>query len=337
MLKITSLIIGLITLITPQLAAIPALAATPPPTSKTNNTPNSGQALEIAPPVINLTANPGQTIKTQIFLRDISSSSLIVTGEANDFVAAGEDGTPKVLLKDEGNNPYSLKAWIAPPAGLSLVPREIKSLTVTINVPANASPGGHYGIIRFTGRAPSLQGTGVSLSASLGSLILLTVNGKVNENLSVKEFSVNHDGKAGKLFQGGPFNFIERLVNNGNVHEQPVGQVVIKNMFGKKFAAVNVNLPPKNILPDSTRRFEEPLDSSVIGNKKLFGHYTATLSVTYGKDKKVLTSSTSFWVIPYRLVAIIIIALIAGFFALRLLIRRYNRYILNRSDRPHRR
>jgi hypothetical protein len=329
------LITACLTLILPGLASVPAWAATLPPTTKTSNPTNSGQALEIAPPVITLTANPGQTLKVQIFLRDISSSNLIVTSQANDFVAAGEDGTPKVLLNKESNNPYSLRDWVVPPASLSLVPREIKSLTVTINVPANASPGGHYGIIRFTGTAPSLQGTGVSLSASLGSLILLTVNGQVNENLSVKEFSVNHNGKTGTVFQSGPVNFVVRLLNNGNVHEQPVGQITIKDMFGKKFAAVNVNLPPKNVLPSSTRKFGIPLDSSVIGNKKLLGRYTATLSVTYGKDKKVLTSSTTFWVIPYSLLAIIIIGLIALFFVLRFALRRYNRYILNRSNRPH--
>ena len=331
--RFTIFIAGFLTLLAPELAVIPVWAQTQP---KTNNQPNAGQALEIAPPVITLTANPGQTIKTQILLRDISSSNLIVTGETNDFVAAGEDGTPKVLLSDEGNNPYSMKKWIVPPAQLSLVPREVKSLTLTINVPADASPGGHYGIVRFTGRAPSLQGTGFSLSASLGSLILLTVNGNVKEDLSIREFAVLHDGKVGKFFQSGPVSFRQRLVNNGNVHEQPVGQVVIKDMFGKKFAAVNVNLPPKNILPNSTRKFEEPLDSAVIGNKKLFGRYTATLSVTYAKDKKVATSSLTYWVVPYRLVAIIIAALVAGFFVLRFLIRRYNRYILNRTNRPHR-
>src|SRR5207302_414507 len=96
---------------------------------------------------------------------------------------------------------------------------------------------------------------------------------------------------------------------------------------------VNVNLPPRNILPNSTRKFEEPLDKSVIGNKKLFGRYHATLSVTYGKDHKKLTSNLTFWVITYRVVAIIIVLLIIGFVLLRFGIRRYNRYIVSRSGR----
>jgi hypothetical protein len=319
-------------------AAIPtaALAATaaPAPPVKAPANPTYGQALEIAPPVIYLNVSPGQVTKTQILLRDISSGELIVTGEADDFTAAGEDGTPKLLLGNEAaNNPYSMKTWVAPPATLRLVPKEVKTMSVTVNVPKDASPGGHYGIIRFTATPPSLKNSGVSLSTSLGALMLVTVSGPVTEKLSISGFSVNKDNKSQKVFQSGPVSFTERIKNEGNVHEQPTGQVVITDMFGRKFASVNVNLPPRNILPASTRKFDQPLDKSVIGNKRLFGKYTAKMTITYGKNKQTQTSSLNFWVIPYRLVAIVIIALIAGFFLIRFAIKRYNKYIIGQSSR----
>lgn len=292
----------------------------------------TGQALEIAPPVINLTANPGQTIKTQISIRDVSSGKLLVKSQVNDFVAAGEDGTPKILLDDDAEpNPYSMKSWIAPLPEMVLQPRQIRNLPVIINVPANAAPGGYYGVVRFTATPPELEGQGVSLSASLGSLLLVRVNGKAKEKLEIAEFSVNKDGKTGSIFQSTPLQFVQRIKNSGNIHEQPAGQVSITDMFGKKVAAVNVNLPPRNILPDSIRKFEQPLDSSVIGNKKLFGKYTAELKLTYGADKQVVTSKLTFWVIPYTLIASLIAALVVGFFVLRFLIQRYNRRILSKA------
>jgi hypothetical protein len=164
--------------------------------------------------------------------------------------------------------------------------------------------------------------------------MLLTVSGKITENLSVKEFSVSHNGASGSFFQSGPLNFVERITNSGNVHEQPTGNVVIKDMFGRKLATLPVNQPPGNVLPGSTRKFSQNLDKSVIGTKHMFGHYTATLSLVYGAgNKKTLTASTSYWVIPFKTVAIVIGLLIIAFFALRFAIRRYNRYILNRSNR----
>jgi hypothetical protein len=163
------------------------------------------------------------------------------------------------------------------------------------------------------------------------------VNGNVKEDLTVEEFSMNNGGKSNSLFESTPITFVERLKNNGNIHEQPSGQVTITDMFGKKIAAVNVNLPPRNILPHSIRKFDQPLDSSVIGDKKLFGRYTAKLSITYGANNQVVTSSTTFWVIPYRLIGFGILVLIGGFIGLRFLMRRYNRHIIQKAQKKPRR
>ena len=312
------------------LPAAAAKAATTPPAT------NAGQALEIAPPLIYLNVNPGQTANTQVLIRDVSNSPLTVTGQVNDFVASGTDGTPKVLLNETSPDPYSLKDWVVPPASLQLVPKQIKTLPITIHVPADASPGGHYGVIRFTGTAPSINGAnGVSLSASIGALMLLTVSGNIVNNLSVQQFSATHDGSAGSLFQGGPIGFSELIKNTGNVHEQPIGLVTVKDMFGHTLATLPVNQPPANVLPGSSRLFKQIMDKSVIGNKRLFGRYTASLKLTYGpaNSKKTLTATTSFWVIPLKTVAIVIAVLVGGFFALRYGLRRYNRRVLERAQK----
>lgn len=312
--------------------SLPALAtaATPPANA-------SGQALEIAPPVVSLKANPGQTLTAQIYLRDISSTSLVVTGQANDFVAAGEDGTPKILLNDDTANPYSMKAWVGTLPSLQLVPHEIKSMSVKINVPANAAPGGHYGVIRFTATPPNMNGTGVSLSASLGALLLITVNGNISENLSVQSFTASQDGKTKSLFESAPVTFSQVFKNSGNIHEEPNGTILISDLLGKPVASVRVNGELHNVLPASSRKFDEPLDSSVIGNKVLFGRYTASLHVTYGVSKKLLTATLVFWVIPYRLIGAAAVLLVVGFFILRFLIKRYNSHIIAQSQRSHRR
>ena len=326
----------------PSAIAAPAPAKAPakpaPPQGPVAN-PNAGQALEIGPPVITLNANPGQTIKTKLSLRDVSSGNLLVKGQVNDFVAAGEDGTPRIILDDsKESSPYTIKGWVPDLPSFVVVPKEIKVLDVTFNIPANASPGGHYGVIRFTATPPELHDTGVSLSASLGALVLITVSGQTKEAMNVKEFTVSKDGKPGPVFQSTPLNFLARFQNTGNVHEQPVGQITIKNMFGKKIANVNVNLPPRNVLPASVRKFQSPLDSQVIGNKKLFGRYTADLLVKYGPGGKMTTSSKlSFWVLPYKLIVIVIVALIVLFFALRYGLRAYGRRYAESYNRRNKR
>lgn len=309
-----------------MLASPVASAATLP------TVPSGGQALQLAPPIITLTANPGQTIKTQMEIRDIASGPLVVSNQINDFVADGTGGTPKILTGNDSNNPFSMKSWITPLPDFELAKQQIKTLDVTIHVPANASPGGHYGVIRFSGIPPQLQNTGVSLSASIGSLVLLTVNGHIVHKLSVQNFQVTKNNKPGTLFQSTPLTFNVYLKNSGNIQEQPTGHIIITDMFGKAVAGVNINIPPRNVLPASTRLFQGPLNSSVIGNKRFFGHYTATLYVQYGlNNRQALKDTISFWVIPYKTIIGVVVVIIVLFFVLRFLLKRYNRRIIAKA------
>lgn len=296
---------------------------------------NIGQALEIAPPLITLTANPGQTIKTTIQLRDITSGNLAVTNEIDDFVAAGEDGTPKILTGNDSNNPFQLKQWISPLPAFILKPNQIENLPVSIVIPKNASPGGHYGVIRFTGVPPQLKGQGVSLSASIGALVLLTVNGHLVHNLTVNEFATaTLKNKVSKVFQSAPLNFIVKLKNSGNIQEEPEGQILVTDMFGKPVASSTINAPPRNVLPDSIRAFTGVLNRTNLGPKRLFGFYHAKLQTRYGAGYgQIVTAETSFWVIPYKLIAIIIVLLIILFFVIRYLLHRYKRKILGQTTR----
>lgn len=318
-----------------SITALPVFAATP------SANQNVGQALEIAPPVLNLKADPGEVVKTTISLRDVSTSPLVVRNQINDFVAAGEDGTPKLLIDENGNaqsSPYSLKDWVQPLPQFTLQPREVNQLPVTIRVPANAAPGGYYAVVRFTASPPGLDGNGVSLSASLGTLILLRVNGDAKEGMKVEEFSATKNGSPNWLFESAPINFITRLKNEGSSHEQPTGQAAVKDMFGNAVANINFNLSRNNILPGSIRKFEQPLDSSVIGNRVLFGRYTADLTMSYGTQGQTMTASTSFWVIPYRLIGFAILLIIIAFVVIRIALKRYTeRVVANTRGRRRRR
>lgn len=307
-----------------------ALAAPTQPSTPKNGSP--GQGLEISPPVMELSANPGQTLTATIRIRNVTKGQLIAKGKADDFGAGtSEDGQPKLLLDETGETRYSLKYWIADVPDLLLAPSELKNATIRIVVPKNAEPGGHFGVVRFTAIPPNLEGTGVALSASVGSLILLKVSGTISEKLSLSEFSTQHSSKTnGKnpvlkntnFFEYGPIDFVVRLHNEGNVHEKVKGSINIKDWTGKSLGAVAVNEKGGNVLPDSVRRFNERLDK-----KQLFGHYTAALDLTYSSGKK-LNASLGFWVIPWKLILIVLVVVIVLFFLLKTGLRRYNKHII---------
>jgi hypothetical protein len=293
-----------------------------------------GQALEIAPPVVTLTANPGDTLSSQIQLRDVSTSALTVSSAINDFSAQGETGDPKIDVDNTEVSPYSIKTWVKAFPQLNMKSQELQKLPLIISVPKNAAPGGYWGVVRFTASPPGLDGQGVSLSASLGTLVFVRVNGDAKESMSIEQFYASEPGKdtPATLFESTPLDFVLRIKNAGTVHEQPVSQVKVKDMFGKDVGAVNINLETKNVLPGSIRKFSAPLNEGTLGNRMLFGKYTAEITSTYGSgtNKHTVTQKLDFWVIPYRLIVVIVAGLILLFFIVRAVIRNYNRRITRR-------
>ena len=287
----------------------------------------SGQGLEISPPLIEFTTDPGKTVSVSIKLRNITDSPLVARARIDDFLAQGEEGLPKLLLDEDAaeTSPYSFKPWVSSIPAVSLAPKQQKAIQVTFNVPGDASPGGHYGVIRFTAAAPEVEQTGVALAASIGTLVLINVSGDVKTAATIEQFFVsqNAGGKPSSFFEQGPLTFVERIKNTGNVHIKPVGEVKINNSFGKNVATLQVNEKNGNVLPASVRRFEQTMDK-----KLLFGRYTAQANLFYG-DGQTLTQTISFWVIPYKLIALAIGALVLAVF----LIRRYNRAIVKKANK----
>ena len=296
---------------------------------------DGGQAFSIAPPLLNLKADPGQTIIAQIQLTNVSNGPMIMTAQANDFAAKDESGDPNIILNPSATVPYSLRNWVQLPGQFTLAPKQTKTLSIPIVVPKNGEPGGHYGVIRFTGASPSASGSGVSLSASIGTLILLEVSGDVQERASLADFYAASGSQfiQKSFFQYGPIGFVTRVSADGNTHLQPTGTLTIKNMIGKRVALLRVNgdpsnaqNPPKNVLPGSMRRFQVTLSK-----KWLFGRYTAHLDLTYGQAGRHLTADKTFWVIPYMVVLPVVVGLLIVVFGLRFGVKRYNAHIIKKS------
>lgn len=305
------------------LAACSVVAILCMPAASFAQNSGSGQGLEIAPPLLSLTADRGQVLHSEMRLRNVTTQTLVVQAQYNDFVAGGEEGQPKLLLKGNEQSPYSIKDWLSTIEALTLAPQEQRTIDVTVTVPKNAAPGGHYGVIRFTGAAPETDQTTVSLSASVGTLMLVTVSGNVKEAAQIAEIYTSQNGKKRSMFEYGPVTISTRVQNTGNVHFQPTGTVTVTNMFGKRVSNFQLNQTKGNVLPQSTRRFDVTLNK-----KLLFGRYKVMADVVYGKDNTIISKSMSFWVIPYKLIAICLAVLALLIF----LIRRYNRLIVKKAQ-----
>lgn len=297
------------------------------PVSAQASNANAADGLQISPAIVDVNGEKGGSYTIQLQVTNVTGSDLTFDSAVNDFSAKDESGAPSVNLDDSNPSTASIKQWVSVIKSFTLKARENRKINAIITIPKDAEPGGHYGVIRFSGRTPEVEGSGVGLTASTGALVLVRVAGAVDEKLNLITFETSQNNKASGLFEYGPIDFVARFKNEGNVHVKPIGQIEIRDMFGNKVDTVAVNPDKGNVLPLSIRKFQ-----STLNKDWMFGRYTADISVAYGTTGQAIVQTTSFWVIPYKAMLIGIIILATLIFVFRALIKRYNRYIINRAN-----
>ena len=271
-------------------------------------------SLSVTPPLFQLNSTPGEVWKSSIKVVNSNAYSITVYANIYGFAPKGEDGQGDFIVRTarEAGDVGDLADWIEmTKEPLIIAPEQSMDVPITVSLPQNAPPGGHFAAILIGTRPPEKTGTSVvRTSQVVTSLFFMRVAGDIKEAGSVREFSVPHS------FHNDPeSDFVLRFQNNGNVQLQPQGGITIFNMWGKErgFVPINQKSHFGNVLPKSIRRF----DFSWHGESSLadIGRYTAEVTLTYGEEGRQNTSSkVYFWVVPLK--ATFITLLSVGLFVL---------------------
>ena len=290
-------------------------------------------SITLTPPLFRLSLSPGESWPSSVKLVNVNDYDLTVYATTMDFTDKGGKGTPEFFpASEDPNSPHSLGSWITVPTGPVIVPRgTTKDIPFSVHIPEGAEPGGHYGAIQVGTVPVEERGkSGVSVGSQVASLFFIRVAGAVTEAAEIRDFF-----STSKYVGSADQNFILSVENTGNVHIQPQGEILIKNMWGKVRGSVAINKETNfgNVLPNSSRTFEFLWD----GEENLFdiGLYTAEVSVAYGEDaRQSLYRKTSFWIIPWKPVSILFGGL---FFLIFVIVWSMKRYIRQALDLERRR
>lgn len=310
--RLSTLIISLVVLIL-AFGAVGMAAVT---NSASSSSISSGDGLKVSPVRTDLTIDPGKTAVVKVFVENITNGTAVLQVIVNNFTARGENGVPALYVKGDTNNPHGLKQFIAPIGNVTLKSKQEKAVNVVISIPKNNPGGGYYGAVRFAPASVTGKNS-VSLSASVASLILVTVPGpSLNQNLNLSNFSVSQNNQVGSLFFSNKnIQVVSKFDNIGNVQVAPFGKIIVKNSSGKVILTKSINkgVPPGDVLPDSIRAF-----SLTLNNISSFGKYTVYGNFGYGSAGQLLSAKTTFYVIaPWIIVlAVAIIVLIILFIVL---------------------
>jgi len=302
---------------------------------------SKGISLTTSPVSTDLTGKPGSSVSTTLQVMNNSSIPLNITLQLDTFKASGTSGQAQIIAPSSGDDfinwvTFSNQSFLAEPGVWTPV-------QMTINIPSYAGLGYYYAVLF----KPSIPNASSKLTETLKSsnaiLVLLNAESS-NEHPQVKVTSFTSKDK---IYEYLPASFSVNVYNNGNIYLPPTGDIYVSRTsnFNKILDAIPINTAQGNVLPGSSRVYSvqwtdgfpvfvpKTLAGQPVTNKQgqaidqlkwdfsqshkfRFGKYYAKMVLVYnnGTQDVPITATVSFWVIPWKLIILLIlfVAIIVG-------------------------
>lgn len=274
----------------------------------------------VGPGKTEFTIKPGESKTVEILVTNRTGQLRQFNFEVEDAAGSTDLRAPVVLLgADRG--PYTLKDYVhLPKMSIDLEHNQRARIPVVVSVPADAEPGGRYGSVLVTtvtkdASAGDVNGAAPSsaIISRIGTLFFLTIPGDINIDGEFKSIKTIPNKR---FFTDGPISFQLLFENKGDLHLNPYGEVRITNLFDEEVGFVK--LDPWFALPKSLRSREIEWDREL-----LIGKYTAVAHINRGYDDIIDVQSVTFWVLPWKLIAMVFGGLFLVFFLIRFVAKNF--------------
>lgn len=295
----------------------------------------NGLSLTTSPLPVNLVAEPGTMATTLLKVKNNGIATERLQMGLMKFQAFGEEGKPILLDKEIGDNYFD---WVTFSENeFDLAPNEWKTISMTINIPPEAAFGYYYAVT-FSRKDEGLKDEKTTrIVGATACLVLL----EVRVPNAVRSIEVNDFKTSQKIYEFLPTKFFIRLKNRGNVHVIPRGNIFIDRGRQRDVGLLEINEVKGNVLPNSTRIFEAswadgfPVYTGIKNGNKMvmddkgglvtelkwdlsqfnklrWGKYTANMLLVYddGSRDVPIEATVDFWVIPYRLIAGLLVVVV---------------------------
>ncbi len=293
--------------------------------------------IQVAPSPLTITLTPGQMQSTSLVVRNFSSHDETLRPSLSGFRI--DSVSQKITLLSAP--PANMANWVHfKQSDLTLAPGTGKNLDIIFDTPKDV--GFSYAAAITLTRANTVaRADATNLRGAVAVFCLANIN-RPDAKSAVAITSLSSDKSSYEFL---PATFHLSLKNTGNVISQPTGTIFIQRSFSDAtpIASLPINSTGGYVLPDTTRSFSSSWQNgfpAYVANPALsgqsatnhlnwnwshlsqlrFGRYVAKAVIIYndGHSDVPVIASTSFWVIPWRLIGfglLLLIVLGTGLYA----------------------
>ena len=208
-------------------------------------------------PYLSYTAAAGSTVTDAVTIYNYGNVPQTFRLYAADAFNT-EDGSFDVLPGDQPS--VDAGSWVKiPQENLTLPPGKQATIPISIDIPADASPGDHVAAILASSRA---EGTGpdgkvIALDRRTGTRLYVRVDGPVEPKLTIEGVSVSYSPSLNPL--GGSATVTYTVANRGNVRLGGTSSVTVGGPFGL-FGKVGPTEELADLLPGESVTYTTTID-----------------------------------------------------------------------------
>jgi hypothetical protein len=255
------------------------------------------QNVTINPNIIDEKASPRDILEKSIKIKNNSASGVELYVFVNDIKK--DEGKQEFIDPKALDKAASLARWIEiSRAAIQLKAGEEQTIPLKITVNLSALPGKYYAAITF---ARGSNRTEAENAIIQGNQAQLMINMEVKDN-TVERAESGFFRTEKNINLNGQVNFLFSIKNIGNKDITPKGSVLIYAQNGALLDTLDINKEANNILPQENLPFR-----ITWRNEDRVGKFKAKLNAEYGGlQGRELQDVTSFWMLPFWLMASII-------------------------------
>lgn len=277
----------------------------------------------VSPTSEKITLNPGDEYPGEIVFWNLSSTTTTYRVSVSGFTQVENMPGTAVILTDEEDSKslYSASSWVSLEKDeVELVPNKNIKIKYTIKVPLDATEGEYNAEIYLLSKEEDTDNSGTYTSAILGSgvPILIKIGDEYIESAELLSFVSDK-----KIYEYPDVIFSTKIKNLGNTHISPMGEISITNIFGQEVDRIPFNGSSQSLLRDSSGIYQDEWYNKAFlseDNKIMFGPMTASLVSTYrtiSPGFAPLVAETTFWIIPWKIILGILVAIVLLILLLR--------------------
>ena len=192
-------------------------------------------------------ATPGAQISDHVAVQNFGTQPLQLHVYANDAFNTTDGGFD---IQAASVPPKDLGSWVhlAGSTFVTVPPRAMVIVPITISIPINATPGDHAGgiVAGLNRMATDAKGNRVNVEERVGTRIYIRVPGKLSAALTLTDVSTTYHNSLNPIGSGSA-TVSYTVKNTGNVRLAAAVHVNVSSFIGGSRQAVNVPGQPINV------------------------------------------------------------------------------------------